>query len=169
MTALMMEINSREDAERAIHTLQQSDTGHRIPVVQAWLDGRIAHLEVQRSGCAGKTKRFLAMARLPALVLIGDDDGEDTGPDGWSVAQRLLRWARVVVLHATGAERWHYEVTIATAEAYGRVLMVECGSSTLAAWKQATLRWSPNSFVQILEVPAGRGVHPVPAAPEPMQ
>lgn len=169
MTALTIEIHTRADAERAINTLQQTGCGYRIPLVQAALDGRVAHLEIQRSGCSGKAKRFIARtANRPTLILVGDDDGDDTGPNGWPLAQRLMRWSAVIVLHATGGQRWHYESALDAAVSSGTVLLVECGTATLPAWKEAARRWAPAAFVVAL-VPNGQGVHPVNVLQKVMQ
>lgn len=170
MSSFTLQINSVEDARRAVHLYQQTGFDFRIPLVQAVLDGRIAHFETRRSGCARRLKVFLALtARRPTLILIGDDDDCPTGPDGWPVARRLLRWASFIVLHGTGAERWHYETTINTAELCGRVLMVETSSAMLPAWSAATRRWAPETGVQILKVSEGLPPHPVSMAPEVIQ
>ncbi len=170
MTAFTLKIDTLEDARRAIDLYSRTGFDFRIPLVQSVIDGRICHFEAHRIGSSGKVKRFLAMsAGRPTLVLIGDDDGDDTGPDGWPMARRLLRWARVVVLHGTGAERWHYETTVNTAELHGQVLMVECSTATLPAWMEATRRWAPNAGVQVLRVPPGTPAHPTHSTPETVQ
>lgn len=170
MSAFTMRINTIKDAHRAIHLYQQTGFEFRIPLITAVLDGRIAHFEVQRSGSVSELKRFMALAaRRPTLVLIGDDDDEPTGPDGWPCAQRLLKWARVIVLHATGAERWHYETTVNTAEARGKVLMIETNSAQLPAWMAATKRWAPQAGVQVLQVQPGEPAHPTISTPRAVQ
>ncbi len=170
MSALTIRIDTLEDARRAIDLYSRTGFDFRIPLIQGVLDGRIAHDEVQRPGSARRLKAFLALtARRPTLILVGDDDDAPTGPDGWPTARRLMRWARVVVLHGTGAERWHYETSVNTAELCGRLLMVETSSAMLPAWMAATKRWAPAAGVQVLRVPEGLPPHPVTPAREFVQ
>lgn len=161
MTAHLLRINTWDDVPRAIATMQLSGAAHRVPVLQALHAGRIGTWEPQRAGCTGRCKRFLATVCKPALIIIGDDDDAPTDPDGWPVAERLLRWARQVILHGAGGHPSHYEGAVMAAEVVGRLLLVECTSGTLEAWKAAARRWATQAIIQAVEVPP-LAVHPSP-------
>ena len=103
---------------------------------------------------------FAARARAkPAIVLIGDDDYLDRGPNGWRVAQRAIRWAAAVLLHAAGATRGQYLGVIEAAERVGRVLVVECSTTTLPAW--ADLVAAAPHKPSVLVIKPTVGAHPV--------
>ena len=163
MTAALLRIDTWADVPRAISTMQLAGADHRVPVLQALYAGRIGTWEAQRTGCTGACKRFLVMVRKPALVIIGDDDDFPTGPDGWPVAQRLLRWARQVVIHGAGGHPAHYEGAVMAAEVVGRLLLVECGTAHVEAWKAAAQRWAGQAIIQAVQVRDGAAPHPLPA------
>ena len=160
--ALRLDINSREDLLRAIVIMQQSEDGrHRVPLLRALYTGRIQYFEALRSR-SGQTKRFLAIASKPAVILIGDDDDAPTGPAGWSVAERALGWANYVILHGAGGEAEHYEAAVRLAEQFGRVAIIESTSARLDEWKAATRRWARRAYgVLVVECPGKP--HPAPS------
>ena len=63
-------IDAWNDIPRAISLMQQAGVP-RYPALQALYRGRIAHLEVQRTGSTKLFKVWAAAVRLPALALIG--------------------------------------------------------------------------------------------------
>lgn len=162
MTAHILKIDTWDDIPRAISTMQLAGVNHRVPVLQAVYAGRIGTWEARRTGCSGQCKRFLAQVRKPALVIIGDDDDAPTGPDGWTVAQRLMGWARRVIIHGAGGHPAHYEAAVILAEAVGQLLLVECTSATVEAWKATARRWATQAIIQAIQVPDGQGSHPMP-------
>jgi hypothetical protein len=83
------------------------------------------------------------------------------------LAVRALRWAIGVLVHGAGAELQHYEAAIQAAEMGRRVLVIECGTSTLDAWV-ALARAAPHRPSTLVIVPRG-GVHPLPLRREAMQ
>ena len=133
----------------------------RIPVLQALYDGRIAALDIGARTSAKDVKLFLASAKKPTLAILGDDVDEPAGPAGMPCVERLLRWARTVIVHGSGGQIADYIAAVAAAERYGRVLLVECRSEAIEAWHEAACRWAPKANGLIIRPPAG-AQHPDP-------
>lgn len=149
-------IDKRSDIPRAISAMQQAGTGHRVPLLQALYCGRIALLEAQRTSSSKLFKQWAAAARMPAAALIGDDDhASPDGPDTWPIAWRMFRWARFVLIHGGGGRPEHYERAVQLAEASGRLVMVECSSANVEAWRGAAARWAVNAQGEIMRPPPG--------------
>ncbi len=113
-----------------------SGVGHLIPVLSAVRDGRIAvEFLTSRDKAApmGRLKRYTC----PVLVVIGDDDYRNTGPGGWVCTQRVIRWARGVMIHGAGGTVATYETAVSGAEHFGRFVLVETGSEHIAQWVAA--------------------------------
>ena len=155
-------VNAWHDIPAAIATLQAAGALHRIPMLRALYAGRIAHFEAARNTSAGAIKAFMRAASLPAVVLLGDDDHASTGPAGWPIARRLLRWARHVVIHGTGPKPEHYEAAVQTAEHVGRVLFIETASDAVGTWRRAA-EAAPQRPSMGLYLPT-QGQHPIPPA-----
>ena len=160
MSAFTVRIDDYAGISRAIDLFQRCDAGHRIPLLSGMRDGRIGHIEVSRKGSAKTLKSFLAAVKLPAIVLIGDDDDEPCGPAGWHVATRLLSWARLVVLHGTGGEAAHYQAVVDAAPTFGRALIVECASEHLPLWIAAAARHTKPGVRVVIHRPVIGAVHP---------
>jgi hypothetical protein len=143
VSAPVLKINTWDDIPAAISRLQVAGAGHRIPVLQALYNRRIAHLDMHRASSARLFKQWAAMSRLPALALLGDDDHSPLdGPDTWPLAPRVLRWARFVVVHGGAGRPEHYEHVLALTAIYRRVVMIECSSANIQAWQAAAERWA---------------------------
>ena len=160
MTTPFVHISEWDQIPGVISQMQAAGAEHRIPLLQALYHGRIAHLEMARAGSATKLKRWIASARLPALLLLGDDDqATPDGPGTWPVAQRAMAWARFVLLHGAAGRVEHYRLAVKLTEQYGRLVMVECSSANIPAWKAAAERWGRGIEGQIIT--------PVPGNPHP--
>jgi hypothetical protein len=145
----------------AIVQAQQAGAIGTAHLMRALAAGRIAYSPLLPDSSATKFKEFArATAHRPAVVLIGDDDGFDRGPAGWTLAGRAIRWARSVLLHAAGAELAHYEGAIEAAQIMGRVLVIECSTATLSAW--APLVGAAPQRPSVLVIYPREGVHPRP-------
>jgi hypothetical protein len=156
------------DLARAIVLAEHVGAIGTAHLLRALAAGRIACLPILPDSSATSFKRFVhATAHRPAVVLVGDDDGFDRGPDGWTLAGRAVYWARGVLIHAAGAELAHYQAAIEAAESAGRVLVIECSSVTLAAWA-ALVGAAPHRPATLLIYPSG-GVHPLPIKRERLQ
>lgn len=155
-----VKIDTWEAIPAAISRMQTAGADHRVPVLQALYRGEIAHLEIGRGGSAGTFKRWASAIQLPGLALIGDDDHAITdGPDTWPIAHRALRWARFVLIHGGPGDTSHYEYAIRLTKQYRRLVMVECSSATLPAWRAAASRWCRGAEGLAMEPPPGI-VHP---------
>ena len=152
----LLHIDKRSDIPRAIAAMQQAGAGHRVPLLQALYRGRIALLEAQRNSSSKLFKCWTAAACMPAAALIGDDDHANLdGPDTWPVAQRMFRWARFVLIHGGGGRPEHYEHAVQLTEACGRLVMVECSSANVEAWRDAAARWAANAQGEVMQPPPG--------------
>ena len=144
--------------------LSQAGYDHAVPLVVAAGEG-ILDLHCVPPG--GRVPlRILDPVRQhrPVLILLGGDGDAPAGPDGFPQAARLLRWSRWTVIHGTGGTRAHYATAAEAARRFGRVLLVECGSSTLDAWLSLRETITPNAPGLILKPLPGH-VHPLPGAP----
>jgi hypothetical protein len=137
-------------------------------LMRALAQGRIAYLPLLPDTSATKFKAFArATSHRPTVLLIGDDDGFDRGPDGWAMATRAVAWARSVLVHGAGAELHHYEAAILAAQLVRRALVIECSSTTLDAWTALVAGAAHRPRALIIR-PRG-GVHPVPVDRSVMQ
>jgi hypothetical protein len=157
-----LRISDRATVARIIGAFATAGLAHRLPLLEAVHAGRLAFAEAGRAWRPAATLRALDRTGKPALLLLGDDDETPTGPAGWPGAATALRWARVVVLHATGGKPEHYRLAVEMAARHQRVVMVETTPAHLAAWL-ALARPSP-SRPALLIVPPPGDVHPRPAA-----
>lgn len=156
MSDFLVKINSRDDIPPAIARMQAAGAGHRVPLLQAVYHGRIAHAELHRGTSARYFKLWAAASYLPALALVGDDDhATPDGPDTWPIAQRVLRWARFILIHGGAGRPEHYEHAIELTGAFRRVAMIECSSANIEAWLQAAKRWAVGARGQIMQPPQG--------------
>ena len=147
------------DIPGVIAQMQAAGAEHRVPLLQAVYHGQIAHLEIQRNTSAKKFKQWVAMSRLPAVCLLGDDDyHQPAGPDTWPLAERALRWCRGLVIHGGRGEAEHYQYAITLATIAERVTMIECSSANVAAWQQAADKWAP--VPRLTLAPESGRVHP---------
>ena len=164
MSRPAFQINKWSDIPDAISKMQAAGAGYRVPLMQALYHGRIAHFEVQRTGSTGLMKRWMAAIDKPGLLLIGDDDhATPAGPATWPLTERAMGWARFVLLHGAAGYPEHYSLAVSLTERYGRLVMVECASINLPAWRAAAERWGRRSEGQII-TPAPGLTHPSLAA-----
>jgi hypothetical protein len=161
--APVLQVRSRADLYDAIALYEQVGAQHRIPLLRALLNGRIAYFECQRSTSVGAVKRFFGMVEKPAVMLLADDDYASTGPDGFAVTDRALQWARLAVIHGTGGTPEQYAELVEAAGLARRLVLVETDSAHAGEWV-ARGKAHPNRPRLILLRPIGDRQHPtVPA------
>ncbi|MGE3482998.1 MAG: hypothetical protein AB7K73_16600 [Gammaproteobacteria bacterium] len=129
-----------------------------LTLLRAVRRGEIALQIASPSLSAGAFKLFARTnAEVPAIILLGDDGGESVGPDGFPVAQRVVEWARAAMIHAAAAEEGHYRAAIAQAQLRRRLVLIECGTSTLDAW----IRLVQPTRIPSLIIRPINGQHPI--------
>jgi uncharacterized protein YndB with AHSA1/START domain len=149
-----------EIAEAIVH-MQQAGEGYRLPLIRAAAEGRLAALAASHG--APVPTRYLTIQK-PTVISLCDDHPGATGPGRWKQVRRLLRWANVTVLHATGGEEHHYELITAMAMMLGRVLVIEMQQQHHAAWKAMVDSYAPR-LKGISIVPPAGDCHPRLTAP----
>jgi hypothetical protein len=164
---LVQHLDHADQLPAAIALAEQIGAGHRAHLLRARRAGRIALYEVFRETSASTFKRLAAVTRRHAtLVVVGGDDGRHDGPEAWPLAIRMIRWARAVVLHGSGAEVWHYELAIEGAELHRTALLIECEAAALGAWQELIVAHSRD--VALIKI-VPHGEHPVANEREPLQ
>ena len=95
-------------------------------------------------------------SRLPALALLGDDDhATPDGPDTWPGARRVLAWARFILIHGGAGHPEQYEHAIALTCLHKRLVLIECASANIEAWKAAARRWGMGGEGLVMQPPPG--------------
>lgn len=111
--------------------MEQAGEGYRLPLIRAAAAGR---LEVVVAIHGQPVPARHLKQTMPTIVILADDQPASTGPAPWRQVCRLLRWAKVVVLHATGGAAEQYALLAGTTELMSRVLLVEMEHRHHAAW-----------------------------------
>lgn len=156
----IIRVNSRADLFDAIALHEQVGAQHRIPLLRGLLNGRIAFYECQRSTSSRTMKAFFSMVEKPAIVVVGDDDyAADAGPAGWAVAERAMRWAKHVVIHATRGTPERYSEFVGTAQEVRRLLVVETAGHLAADWIAMAKATRPRPSIHAL-LPLPGQTHP---------
>ncbi len=96
----------------------------------------------------------------PIVVVVGDDDYQTTGPDGWACADRLRNWAAFAIVHGTGGQRQHYAMAAAMAAEMRRLVFIETSTAGAQLWAGFLAERTPAlPFMGLL--PSDGGAHPV--------
>ncbi len=128
---------------------------HRVPCLEAAYAGLITFGELTRKGDAHLDE--MNRTGLPALILIGDDDGLDMGPKGWARAHVLARWAKGAVVHGAAGTVESYREAVRFSLVARRLVLVETGSVHLMAWH----RLFANAGVPTVNYYPAEGQHPL--------
>jgi hypothetical protein len=156
-------MNTDAEILAAIDYAQRSGGAHLVPVLRAVRTAGL-HFIMSPRGMAVSMRRIKTV-NLPALVLLGDDDDTPSGPAGWPQAERLLRWCRFCVLHATGADPVHYARAAEAALLHDRALLIETTTAMEPAWVALIQRVRPGLPGLIFRVPRGQAPHPIQGSP----
>jgi hypothetical protein len=141
--------------------------GHAAPLLRAAAAGQLA-AAFALPGCR-LPLRVLDAGRWrgPVVAVLAGDVQPSAGPGDFPQARRLLAWSRWTMLHGTGGEPWHYAAVVEAALRFRRVLLVECASATLPAWKALRADVAPDTPGLVIQPPPA-GLHPHHAPPPGM-
>ena len=146
------------ELDDAIARASQLGMAHQVPLLRALRLGIVSAAFVSRAASAIDLNRF---GNRPAVVVLQDDDFQASGPAGFPVARKALRWGRAFMLHAAGGEPQHYAALVEAALSLRRVVLIETSADRAEGWftfaKQATAPRPPRGLVIW---PRGN-VHPV--------
>lgn len=148
------------------HGLTEALTWHGnyliAPLLRAAIAGELVFVHLAERDQMPDLHR-LNQPRLPAIVLVGDDDYGTTGPAGWSCTDAVLGWARWALVHGSGGTVAEYEQAIAAARIHRRVAIIETASRAVDGWCLACGDAGvPDGLIR---VPFAGGVHPVDHQP----
>ncbi|NPD66063.1 hypothetical protein HN018_19580 [Lichenicola cladoniae] len=153
-------LDERTDPRAMVHAISFCKTfgaDHHVTLFNATAAGRIAFTALPHR--LSKPNLYqLNKSKRPALILVGDDDDQVTGPLGWAATAQLVSWARIAVVHGAGADQRSYLMAVAAAEDFGRALLIETSSDAAEAW-MTTLRAADVPSVMV--VPPPGSVHPI--------
>lgn len=139
--------------------------GHLTVLLEAAQAGWIGLLVPARP--AVLPKRQLRRCDIPTIVLIGDDDYETTGPDGWACSASLQRWGTKAIVHGAGATLTEYRAAVYACLAVKKLVLVETSSAHIQAWATHFAEAKPP--VPIALILPRDGQHPKPVPRSEMQ
>lgn len=163
MTAGVLRLTTQGQMAAAAVRLRQAGADHHAPLFQAAMRGELRFAFILPGGRF--PKRLLRGDRLPLALVLADDADVSHGPSRFPDARRLARWARAVLLHATGGRPEHYEAVVAATLLRGRVLVVETASGERENEWLALLKSAAPLTPRLHLKPPPGGTHPAFAAP----
>lgn len=107
--------------------------GFRNPIYRAALAGDAALVELMPGT---RIPREVLWRDAPTIIVANDDAGRSNGAGDFPDADRLMKWARRVMIHAMGGEAAHYQLAADAARNHGRVLLVETRTAHEVAWEE---------------------------------
>lgn len=157
-----VELTTPDAMARLIASTDALGEGFRAPLFRAAQAGVLATV-IATSG--EKVPARMLKRPHPVAVVVADDHPGATGPAGWPQAAKLMRWARLVAIHATGGQPEHYEMFAIHAVGQRCLLVVEVELRHVLAWRDLALRYHRPGAILLLLPPEG-GSHPVQGAAE---
>lgn len=141
-------------------------------VVAMWPKGASLRLSLLAAERASRIRVFdmlpetprIALARFtetsgiarPSVIIAGDDDGRQRGPQAFVALRLAMRWARFCFIHADLPTRQHFDVILEAADRHKRLLLVEATTATWRDWRQC---WGDRAGAMV--IPSGH-LHPLP-------
>lgn len=147
----------------------QEATGfhHRVALYRRALGGDLRLIDVPPGWRIARDA--LWESAKPTVIVLGDDAGISAGPRDFPDAERLLRWAHWLIVHAMGAEVSHYMLAAEAAAKFGRVVLIETGTAQELHWIELANRETarrakaglPSLGGLVLRVHPGLPAHPL--------
>lgn len=158
-------VTTPEGFARLIVQVEAAGAGHMTGLLRPAARGDINVGFVPRGGTP--PLRRLERAGRPVVVVLGDDDYQSTGPDGWACAVKLRRWASYAIVNGGAGDRDHYAMAAVMARRVRRLLFVETSSAAAQEWAGFLKARTPAlPFLGILPTV---GPHPILPPREAMQ
>lgn len=148
----------RADIARVIGQAELAGAGFYTPLLRRVMQGGLNACWPMRDTAMPPLYRLSKSGR-PLVVIVGDDDYQTTGPDGWACAAKLRTWAAFAVVHGTGGKSEHYEMAADMAVQTRRLLLVETTSAAAQDWAAFLHERSPK--LPFLGILPPDGAHPV--------
>lgn len=153
MTRPILDVNTPEGI-RGLMGPAATAAPHYLPLLDAAARGTIT-LVVISDRSRRLPQRRLDRYRLPTILLLGDDDHQDTGPAGWRCARDAAAWGAAGIVHGAAGRASDYADAVAAAVVMRRLLFVETASRHVQAWG-ALMPGKP-----VLHLVPEVGAHPV--------
>lgn len=148
-----------------IARLEAAGFNHASPLLRAAAAGALQLIALPPGGRVPLRLLDPTRQRHPLVVLLGGDhDAAQHGPDAFPQARRLLAWSRWTMLHGAGGEALHYALAAQGACLFRRALIVETASRFLPAWRGLLAEMAPRCPGLIVECRPGDH-HPRLTAP----
>ena len=150
--------------DRTIIFSASAGRAYYVPILRSIRDDNLACLNVVRNG--GNIPPVWPKWR-PRLVIIGDDDGQASGPTGFAAAllRSFFQRPAGVIVHASGAEEAHYALAVQNAlygtEGQRLSVMVETTSAFAEEWVNFSLLYALTIKPFVIHPPPGL-FHPLP-------
>jgi hypothetical protein len=107
--------------------------GFRNPIYRAALAGDAVLVELMPGA---RIPREVLWRDAPTIIVANDDAGRSNGAGDFPDAERLMKWAQRVMIHAMGGEAAHYQLAADAARNHGRVLLIETRTAHEVAWEE---------------------------------
>lgn len=154
----MRTIHTPADIAHLIVQSEQVGDGYMTELLRPAARGELNLMVLSRGTVQPPFYRMAKKCR-PIVALVGDDDYQTTGPDGWACSDKLRTWAAFAIVHGTGAKREHYATAACMAAKVGRLLLIETSSDGAQLWAGFLAeRTPPLTFMGLLPP---SGAHPV--------
>ena len=160
-----LRLKTPQQMAEAVVYLSRSGFGHHVPLLRAAMAGTHRICFVPPGFTMPLNLLDMTQDRRPLIVVLQDDGPNPTGPSGFAQARRLLKWAASVLVHACGAEPYHYTGAVVMAGVKERLVLVETCTAQQAAWLALKDAVAPRTPGVVLAVRPGDLAHPVGHVP----
>ena len=133
----MIGINNPRAISEIMAAQAMAGYGFRNPIYRAALAGDAALVELMPGA---RIPREVLWRNAPTIIVANDDGGRSNGAGDFPDADKLMKWARRVIIHAAGGEAAHYQLAVDALREHGRVLFVETRTAHEVAWEEMAMQ-----------------------------